>query len=71
MYLENSQDSEGYYCLTIIVFDEHHIYLFNNHYNFYILKTIIIQMTNDNSIDDWIQMPGILGKVADNPLVWK
>ena len=30
-----------------------------------------IQPTNDDSIDDWIQMPEILGKVADNPLVWK
>lgn len=49
MYLENSQGSEGYYCLTIIVFDEHHIYLFNNHYNWnYILKTLIY-----HSNDQW------------------
>jgi len=25
-------------------------------------------MTNDDSIDDWIQMPEILEKVAENPL---
>ena len=56
MYLENSQDSEGFYCLTIIVFDEHHINLFN-HYNYYILKKRSngkSKMTNDDLkyIDD-------------------
>ena len=39
------------HCLTIIVFDQHHINLFNNHYNYYILKkrsNCKSKMTNDD-----------------------